>query len=469
MICAPGSFRSDGNSSTTCSLCAAGTFSKTEGASVCALCNAGYWGNQTGASECVSCPRGRYQSQLGVTAQSECLLCSSGSFASLAGVSKCGVCEAGSFVQGEGSTKCLGCLAGRYGSTAGATSAAGCSACPIGKFANMSGKTQCALCTPGRVSPTTGKTACAACAAGKHRSELGGIECVSCLPGSYAGMAESSGCYPCKVGSFTNSSGATQCSTCAPGKAAPLQGQLVCEPFANYFGKATGTWDITYDDGSTTTVIVAENGATTAVNNSGSGNFISGRLQPATGKDAAAGWQYLLVDHTASDEEYVLKIEKETMTLAHSTVSQRSQGVGARRDSTVDEEASFPVVPVAGAAAALVVCVLFCLACAWKRHRHLNKAAPFDGIVVNLNTATPEAVGAPKLLGALGLSEDRSKSATSADVDLHFNCKDDRLQQVDEEAVASSAVPASDLGEQLQESRSAAPSIADIDNFFASI
>lgn len=451
VACLAGNFKSVPNSTTTCSACVMGSFAESKGSSACALCTAGTWSNQTGASVCESCFRGRYQSNVGVTAQSQCLLCEAGSFASLLGTSECGVCAAGSWVDGQGSTECMRCSSGKFGATPGATSEAVCSECLAGSFANSSGASvcdacaagsfvgekastecalctpgysailgsvtcsacaigssagasgmpQCALCTPGTASSVTGQTACTACAAGKHYGGLGGAECSSCIPGSYIGTDGGAVCYPCNVGSFVNTSGTTQCIACAAGMAAPLPGLPVCKAFASYFGKATGTWDVTYNDGSVGTIIVAENGDVVATSD-GDGS-VSGRLQPATGEDVAAGWDYRVVDLETADEEYLLKIANGTMIVDRYVDAQRTQGIGAPRAAQFEEEGAIPVLPIVAGTVAFATLLLLCSFCAWRRcqaqRRGVNKAADVDSVSGHHHASDPEIVSTPKLLG----------------------------------------------------------------------
>lgn len=347
--CASGRFELERNSTTNCSACAPGKFADRKGMATCQLCERGTWSNETSASACVDCARGRFQAGAGSTSESKCLLCAPGSFASLLGTSECGVCAAGSFVGSEGSTECTKCRPGKFGATSGATtntvctdclagsfantngssictgctrgtfvgqnastecnlcapgyssntSSVICFACPIGRSAGTSGTPECALCTRGTVSSAAGQTACNACAAGKHYDDLGGSVCSSCAPGSFTGTSKNAECAQCDVGSFVNATGATQCAACVAGTAAPLPGQRICKLFASYFGPVVGAWDVTYDDGSIDTFVVAENG-TVIASGATLDEPINGRLQPTTGDDSASGWDFRMVDHHSS-------------------------------------------------------------------------------------------------------------------------------------------------------------------------
>ena len=96
-------------------LCAAGTFSNTTGASVCSVCDAGY-ASTAGSTNCTLCPIATYSNG------AICAPCGAGTFSNTAGATTCALCAAGSM------------------STSGATS---CTTCPIGTWANSSGSTAC--------------------------------------------------------------------------------------------------------------------------------------------------------------------------------------------------------------------------------------------------------------------------------------------------------------------------------------
>lgn len=422
------------------------------------MCNPGKWSNSTGVSECESCARGRYQSKSGITAEASCLLCKAGSFASLLGTSECGVCAAGSWVAGKGSTECEKCATGKFGVMPGAISesvclncsagtfvntsgasqcdacAAGtfigqaastecelcqagyssangsvnCFACPIGSSAPRRGTPQCSLCQPGTVSSGKGRTACTECGVGKHYSELGGAECSSCLPGTFTSKQRSAECVPCNVGSFVNTSGATKCKACAAGLAAPLPAQDVCKPFATYFGKVTGTWDVAYDDGSFSVIIVDEDGTVTMT--TAGEDPILGQLQPSTGNESLSGWDYRLVDQGASVGEYLFKLANGTLSVDRSKGVQTSKGMGSRRTGLAEDQASFPLLLVVIGSSAFLVLLVSAVLCACKRRSASQKAIPSLSPIhpgcqkpngsCRFDEPSCEVVARPKLLGA---------------------------------------------------------------------
>jgi len=204
-------------------------------------------------------------------------------------------------------------------------------------------------------------------------------------------------CDLCNIGSFPNASGATKCSACAAGLAAPLQGQSWCRPNAHYFGNVAGSWDVKYKDGSGATFTVAADGSITATTAS---EPVSGRLQPATGDDAASGWHFRLVDHQSIGDQYLLKTANGTLQVKRLAGSQEVQGTGTRHASNVHEPASFPVVPVAaGAGGAFVVFVVLCVLYLRRRRMVLKPEVSPNDAICNPSAECTRAIP-PRFLGA---------------------------------------------------------------------
>eukprot|EP00475_Leptophrys_vorax_P010078 TRINITY_DN16746_c0_g1_i6.p1 TRINITY_DN16746_c0_g1~~TRINITY_DN16746_c0_g1_i6.p1 ORF type:complete len:683 (-),score=124.03 TRINITY_DN16746_c0_g1_i6:126-1880(-) len=98
-MCDPGFFSKDYGSS-FCLPCDNGTFQALMGASSCSLCPEGTWGDQPGQTSsavCNPCPQGTYGPSTGVSSSSECILCSAGKYSKSAGnknISMCRTCPA---------------------------------------------------------------------------------------------------------------------------------------------------------------------------------------------------------------------------------------------------------------------------------------------------------------------------------------------------------------------------------------
>jgi len=166
-------------------------------------------------------------------------------------------------------------------------------------------------------------------------------------------------------------------------------GQATCQEYDHDFGDIAGQWLIIYDDNSTATLHAHEDGsATLIVGNeaarrltSGSG---AGMLQPVTGKDAEAGWQYRLVLASALHEQHLLKIEKGSLLVQFgprmqspsainaSSVSAKG-GVGHTVVPASDEQpAGSPMMMIAGIAVGLLACTGLTIAgvCCYRRSRN---------------------------------------------------------------------------------------------------
>merc|ERR1711871_1404047 len=247
---------------------------------------------------------------------------------------------------------------------AGAT---GCSFCPKGSYANATGASNCTLCPSGHFADSNGSAFCSVCSSGRSASTKGFSECSVCEMGRFANVEQSTACSACGVGTFGGAIGMTQCSTCAPGMAAPLPGQRTCKYYEYYFGKVSGTWDVTYADNTVITVMVSVDGMVAAKKAS---KTLNGRLQPAIGKDAALGWDFCLVDQEASGQEYVLRIVNGSMELMCHDGNISTLGFGRLQtprspmvtdkegEEETGEESGIPVAPIAIAGAGFGLCLL---------------------------------------------------------------------------------------------------------------
>ena len=163
--CPRGSFCSTGSIMPT--LCSAGTFTSSLGASTCSICPAGTYQNETGASDCAACTPGNY-------------------------------CPARSATP-------LPCIAGTYASEVGLRSAEECLPCPPGSFC-ATGSLQPQLCAAGSSAAVERLSACTPCEAGSYEEDPGSISCRSCLVGSFC-PAGSTTPRPCPGGTSSNTSG----------------------------------------------------------------------------------------------------------------------------------------------------------------------------------------------------------------------------------------------------------------------
>jgi hypothetical protein len=74
-LCTVGTFKTV-NGSDPCTVCAAGTYSVSVGATTpCSLCGGGAYSESNGSSTCTNCETGKYATVLGATAPSVCLTC----------------------------------------------------------------------------------------------------------------------------------------------------------------------------------------------------------------------------------------------------------------------------------------------------------------------------------------------------------------------------------------------------------
>lgn len=159
---------------TSCSLCAAGTYSTgTEASSseVCLPCDSGKYSTALGAQSlatCVSCPEGTYSSGIGT---SVCTRCSPGSFNSLRGATFSGAC----FL----------CETGKFSTSSGAVSENSCVDCSPGYFSSSSSSTSCSACLPGKYSSAPRARECSNCIdRSTYSTGSGAIACTTCLVNS---------------------------------------------------------------------------------------------------------------------------------------------------------------------------------------------------------------------------------------------------------------------------------------------
>lgn len=159
---------SNGSASTTCTLCAEGYQTFSEGFVSCVLieCNAGYVGPG-------------YQGYLPVA--------------------PCVGCPAGKFKTVRGSTECIECEAGKYSSILNAASASVCLQCNAGKF-STSASDRCTQCNAGKWQSATASSTCFLCAEGLS-NEPGAVDQASCVCGRGL-ITENGVCQSCPQNTF---------------------------------------------------------------------------------------------------------------------------------------------------------------------------------------------------------------------------------------------------------------------------
>lgn len=200
-----------------CSRCSAGMFSPVTGAtssSTCTICASGSF-SLAGAAACLNCLAGFYQPTSGVNVA--CVnSCSTGRF-SLSGASSCMSCQTGTFSISTGASVCTNCQAGLYGTASAASSQSTCESCPAGS-SSTSGASSCASCLAGTFQPQTGQASCIACTAGSF-CPSSGLTAVTanCAPGLYSNAGATS-CSSCSIGTYQPSTGQSTCSACLAGK-----------------------------------------------------------------------------------------------------------------------------------------------------------------------------------------------------------------------------------------------------------
>ena len=126
-----------------CTKCLPGTKNSMPGASECSKCTNGTYGQTHGLSICNSCDSGTFTMEIGATSRSSCSLCAAGTY-SLSGAALCTRCAPGTdSIEGSGS--CKPCEKGEY-STYGE-----CILCPSISFSLNEGSTSLSDCTGIRV------------------------------------------------------------------------------------------------------------------------------------------------------------------------------------------------------------------------------------------------------------------------------------------------------------------------------
>ena len=240
-LCAAGSFLSTPGA-TSCTLCQAGTYSNTTGAtnaSVCQVCSAGSFSGP-GSLSCQQCPAGTFSNTTAATSNATCQKCSPGYFASQPGSTVCQACPQGTFSNATGainSATCQACAAGFFSNATAATSNSTCQSCPAGLFSSSAGSANCSACPAGKYSNTASATSslfCTPCPAGTYSNATGLASSLLCLPCNVGTFSNATGatsdqtCALCPAGTFSNTTGLSRCFACGAGRFASTAGATSC-------------------------------------------------------------------------------------------------------------------------------------------------------------------------------------------------------------------------------------------------
>ena len=226
-----------------CQTCPTGS-TYTGGTCVSSACNAGYY---MSSSTCTLCPAGTYRASTGATALSDCSTCKACSTSgTTSGSCTTGstsdpitcVCNAGYYGDGQ---LCTGCTAGKYRASTGATVVADCTDCNAGFYSASTGaslSSACVGCKTCDANAVTGGSCPAGsssdaktctCNAGYYGN---GQLCTGCTAGKYrasTGALAVSDCSTCK----SCSTSATQVGSCAIGSTSDA---ITCTCNAGYYG-----------------------------------------------------------------------------------------------------------------------------------------------------------------------------------------------------------------------------------------
>jgi len=176
-------------------------------------------------------------------------------------------------------------------------------------------------------------------------------------------------------------------------------GQATCQEYDYDFGDIAGQWLIIYDDNSTATLHAREDGTAILI----SVGSESGMLQPVTGKDAEAGWQYRLVLASALHEQHLLKIEKDALLVqfgprmrspsAINASSVSAKGGVGRTVAPAHDAPSDSWTMIVGIVAGLLGCMVLAIAGVCFYRRRSRKQSGHDNKQENWQS-DPEAQGA---------------------------------------------------------------------------
>lgn len=117
-------------------------------------CAAGSWHN---ANECIQASPGYFVAEAGASSQT---LCAAGSYSSSSGATACTLALPGYFVENTGLTEQTACVIGFFSDTEAATA---CTAAPIGSYVDATSATNALSCPTGTTTASTASTSVDAC------------------------------------------------------------------------------------------------------------------------------------------------------------------------------------------------------------------------------------------------------------------------------------------------------------------
>jgi predicted outer membrane repeat protein len=236
--CDPGSWSS--GAAETCASCSAGSYQPADSLRdlPCTLCPAGNYSTSIGATSCIGCDRGAYASSTGSVS---CSPCGRGTANNLPGQATCPSCPAGSSAIDVGLYECVPCGIGKYSSSANAQS---CFDAPAGSYVDSLGASSPTPCLAGTEQPLTGGTNCSECVRGRYAPQ-GTASCIaaplgyaangtglstatSCSLGTYSQSLGSSQCLPCAKGTYGPTAALSTCLDCIGASVAPIEGLSAC-------------------------------------------------------------------------------------------------------------------------------------------------------------------------------------------------------------------------------------------------
>jgi hypothetical protein len=158
-----------------CPLGTASTLANATHAAYCEACAAGFYsGAEMGASSCTMCAAGTFSSRVGAVLPTSCQPCPEGTY-SPSGATMCIPCEAGTYADQGSAQVCKRCPWGHY-SLMGSS---GCYPCPKGTFASGT-QGGCEPCAPGSYAPEEGMPRCLPCEHGEVTPLFGAESCQPC-------------------------------------------------------------------------------------------------------------------------------------------------------------------------------------------------------------------------------------------------------------------------------------------------
>ena len=207
---------------------------------MCRPCPLNTYKPSIGDAGCTACPALTEESaQSGIKESIDTCVCVPGASRNLTEsgppLDVCTECPAGKIKASVGPAACMQCMEGLYSASALSTS---CTACMPGYYSSIQGATGCKQCSIGKYAEGSGSSSCIVCEAGYFAEAIASPACARCPAGKYSGEPESSFCIACSYGTYAGSKGMTSCRECAAGTFATVM-KTICENCtAGHYSKA---------------------------------------------------------------------------------------------------------------------------------------------------------------------------------------------------------------------------------------